>query len=333
MGNSALLNPTQIALSQESTLFDSGSAKQLKMWVPEWPGSWTVAEGTTRDMGCILSGTGGGCDAQRVCVDTLISPPHPVPPGPAVTPAEDANCSFNLDGLQGWQMDLARKVWEENMFGLLQANRISQVSKRKVFVWGLSSHRFHGIQSHNSQLETFLKGEAKAGAGDGCDPQKPHCAPDPIRLWVWKHHSKRDKGISSTLLLPPKRGGPVLGETLSWDSCAEQEGRGSSKEVGKCWSLTTEGAGTEGSCWERPTWSTAWQCLSPWLWLMIQATGMDCLETDIQVAISTCPQGHPHGDPAACGKLFWVECTAWGSFLQGEKGEKASKTHLLWREW
>lgn len=33
---------------------------------------------------------------------------------------------------------------------------------------------------------------------------------------------------------------------------------------------------------------------------------MDCLETDIQVPTSMCPQGHPHGDPAASGWNAWL---------------------------
>lgn len=60
----------------------------------------TAAEGTTTDMGCNWSGTGVGCDAQWVCVDTLTSPLHPIPLGPAVTPPEDANCSFSLEVFQ-----------------------------------------------------------------------------------------------------------------------------------------------------------------------------------------------------------------------------------------
>lgn len=46
---------------------------------------------------------------------------------------------------------------------------------------------------------------------------------------------------------------------------------------------------------------------------------MDCLETGIQVATSTCPKEHPHGDPAACVEIFWVECKAWAPFSKGEK--------------
>lgn len=156
-----------------------------------------------------------------------------------------------------------------------------------------------GFKGTTANWKTSLKGEAKAGAGGGCDPQKPHCAPDPrdvlhSGLWVWKHHSKRDK---RHFLKPspssPERW-PALRETLSWDSCAEQEGGGSSEEVGKCLSLTVEGAETEGSCLGEANMEPAQQRLSPWLWPMIQGMGMDwmdCLDTDIQVATATCPQG------------------------------------------
>lgn len=92
-----------------------------------------------------------------------------------------------------------RKVCEENMFGFLQANRIFQVSKRRQCLFGVSAHvDSMGFKVKTANWKTSLKGEAKAGAGGGCDPQNPHCAPDPravlrTRLWLWKHHSKQDK--------------------------------------------------------------------------------------------------------------------------------------------
>lgn len=176
-----------------------------------------------------------------------------------------------------------------------------------------------GFKGTTANWKTSLKGEAKAGAGGGCDPQKPHCAPDPRAvlhsgLRVWKHHRKRDK---RHFLKPspssPERW-PALRETLSWDSCAEQEGGGSSKEVGECLSLTVEGAETEGSCLGEANVEPAQQRLSPWLWPMIQGMGMDwmdCLDTDIQVATATCPQG-PWGS--------WRPHCRWGALRGGMSG-------------
>lgn len=198
-------------------------------------------------------------------------------------------------------------------------------------MFGVSAHvDSMGFKVKTANWKTSLKGEAKAGAGGGCDPQKPHCAPDPravlhTRLWVWKQHSKRDKRHLFNPSPARDRRACSVGNIILGQLC---------RAGGRCKVLESHcgGCRNRGAAWERPTWSQAQQCLSPCLWLMIQGTGMDWMDTDVQVATSAHPQGHPHGDSAACGEFFWVECVAWGAFLQGGKGEEAPKTHLLWRE-
>lgn len=194
-----------------------------------------------------------------------------------------------------------------------------------------------GFKVKTANWKTSLKGEAKAGAGGGCDPQKPPVPLTPelfyTQNWLWKHHSKRDKRLQPFSC--PRGEGLSCGKHYPGTAVQSRREEAPAKRWESAgvslWRVQKQG----GAAWERPTWSQAQQCLSPGLWLITQGTGMDwmgCLEIDIQVATSTHPQGHPHGDPAACRELFWVECVACGSFPQGGGGEEAPTTHLLWRE-
>lgn len=139
------------------------------------------------------------------------------------------------------------------MFGLLEANRIFQVSKRKQCLFGVSAHvDSMGFKVTTANWKTSLQGEAGAGAGRAVIPRNPTVPLSPELFYTQGCGSgnttaNRTKASLQTFSFHP-RGVGLFCETLSWDSCAEQEGGGSSKEVGKCCSLTMEGAETVGSC-------------------------------------------------------------------------------------
>lgn len=203
--------------------------------------------------------------------------------------------------------------------GCFKLTESSKSAKGKCVCLGLSSCRLHGIQSHNSQLESFSQRGGRGWCREGSDPQKPHCAPEPraalhTRLWGWRHHSKQNKGFN--LLLPP-RGLGLCCETSPW-TAVQSRREEAPAEVGMLQSHhggcrnrgELPGRGQRGAKHSRAFLSG-----------LAHDPGhrdglMDCLQTDIQVPTPMCPQGHPRGDPAACG---WMH----GLGLLSPKGKRS----------
>ena len=106
--------------------------------------------------------------------------------------------------------------------------------------------------------------------------------------------------------------------------------------MGNFSSLATEGCRNGGKTSARgrhgakhSTVQTQQKRTSPQLWRVIRGMGTvseGTEETDLRAATRTWPQGHPCGDPAACGELSWAGRAAQGSFLRGEEGAVAPET-------